>query len=200
MNLQEIESVWAQQPAPPAVDLSALQQSLKSQLGRRQRVLIYAGVSALIGLVAMQAIFVIEMRSPQPENPWLSLGRLLLHQGISLVLLAELVRVFLRHRRLAGGRAASVREVVSLSLAGVEAEMTDYRLGRWMLLVLTGHSLLSVYLNQVVRREAWDEFGVRVAMLFAVYGLFGLLGWWHYRRVLRPRREKLRETLEQLEN
>lgn len=201
MKFEEIESTWAlQQPATPAaVDLAALQGSLRSQLGRRQRLLVIAGVGAGFGLVAMQVLFFLNLRALPIETAWVALGRLLLHQGISLVIVIELARVWLRHRRLAQGRAASVREVVSLSLAGVEGEMADYRLGRWMLFVLAAHSLLSVCLNRPLYGEGWSGFAIRAGLVLAVYGLIGFLGWRHYRRILAPERTRLKETLSQLD-
>ena len=41
-------------------------------------------------------------------------------------------------------------------------------------------------------------FGVRVGLIVAVYGLIGLLVWRQYCRKLRPERERLQVTLEQL--
>jgi len=201
MKFEDIESTWGlQQPATPApVDMSALQRSLRSQLGRRRRMLVLMGIGAVIGLVAMQALFFINLRAAPAEITWVAFGRLMLHQGISLAFVFELVRVYLRHRRLANGRAGSVREVVSLALAGVEGEMTDYRLGRWMMLVLTAHSFFSIYLNRPLYGDGLNGFGVRVGIIVAVYGLIGLLCWWHYRRVLQPRHDELKATVQQLD-
>lgn len=201
MKFEDIESTWAlQQPVTPApVDLSALQRSLRSQLGRRRRMLVTAGIGAVIGLVVMQLLFFVNLRAAQAETTWVAFGRLVLHQGISLVFLFEIVRVYLRHRRLANGRAGSVREVVSLSLAGVEGEMTDYRMGRWMMLVLTVHALFSAYLNQPLYGTGLDGFGIRVGIILVVFGLIGLLCWWHYRRVLQPRHDELKATVQQLD-
>jgi hypothetical protein len=109
-------------------------------------------------------------------------------------------RVYLRHRRLAQGRAGSVREVVNLSLAGVEGEMTDYRMGRWVLLVMAAHSFFTIYLNQPHYGEGMDGFGVRVGIIVTVYGLIGLLCWRHYRRVLQPRHDELKATVQQLDD
>ena len=198
MTFSDLESTWAQQPAAPAVDLDALKRALKTQLGRRRRILVYVGVTAVIGLVAMQAIFLAGIRAPHPESPWVSFGRLMLHQVLSLALLFEVVRAWFRHRRLAGNRAASVREVVRLSLAGVEGEMMDYRIGQWIVPVLGAHGVLSIYLNKLAFHFGWAGFGGRLLILFALYGLIGFLGWRHYHRVLTPRREELKETLRQL--
>ena len=201
MKFEDIESTWGlQQPATPApVDMNALQRSLRSQLGRRRRMLVTAGIGAVIGLAVMQLLFFVNLRAAQAETTWVAFGRLMLHQGISLVFLFEIVRVYLRHRRLANGRAGSVREVVSLALAGVEGEMTDYRMGRWMLLVLAAHSFLSIWLNQPHYGQGLDGFGVRVGIIVAVYGLIGFLCWRHYRRVLQPRHDELKARLAELQ-
>ena len=201
MKFEEIESVWAlqQPPKTDTTDLPALRRALRSQLNRRKRMLIFGGASLILTLFIMQALFFINLRVMQVEDQWLSFARLMLHQTLNLIIVLELVRIFLRHRRLARGRAESVREVVSLSLAGVEAEMTDYRLGRWVTLVLMAQSILSAYLNQPVTRVGWDAFGVRVGLIVAVYGLISLLVWRHYRGKLQPERDRLRITLEQLE-
>ena len=201
MKFEEIESVWAlQQPAKTdPTDLPALRRALKSQLNHRRRSLVFAGCCMVFTLVAMQALFFFNLRSNRFEDQWLFFARLMLHQGFNLGVLVELVRIFLRHRKLARGRAESVREVVSLSLAGVEAEMADYRLGRWITLGWVALSLLSAYLNQPVTRVGWDAFGVRAGMIVAVYGLLGLLFWRQYRRKLEPEHDRLKATLEQLE-
>lgn len=202
MKFEDIESTWGlQQPAKPgAINVEVLRRALGRQLGRRRRMLVTAGIAAVIGLVVMQLLFFVNLRAAQAETSWVAFGRLMLHQGISLVFVFEIVRVYLRHRRLAQGRAASVRDVVRLSLAGVEGEMTDYRLGRWMLLVLAAHSFLSIWLNRPHYGEGLDGFGVRVGIIVAVYGLIGLLCWRHYRRVLQPRHDELKATVQQLDN
>jgi hypothetical protein len=201
MKFEELESVWAlQQPAKTGTtDLPALHRALRSQLNRRQRMLIYAGASLVFTLIAMQVLFFLNLRVTRVEDQWLFFVRLMLHQGVSLVIVLELVRVFLRHRRLARGRAESVRDVVSLSLTVVETEMADYRLGRWVTLVLVVLSLFSAYLNQPVTRVGWDAFGLRAGLIIAVYGLLWLLFWLQYRRKLLPEQERLRATLGQLE-
>jgi len=202
MKFEEIESVWAlQQPAKiGATELSALRRALRSQLNRRKRLLILAGCSMVFTLLFMQVLFFLNLRAMRVEEQWISFGRLMLHQTLSLVILLELVRIFLRHRRLARSRAESVQDVVSLSLAGVEAEMADYRLGRWVTLVLVAQSLASAYLNQPVTRVGWDAFALRAGLIVAVYGLIGLQVWRHYRRKLQPERERLKATLEQMRN
>jgi hypothetical protein len=201
MKFEDIESTWGlQQIATPApVDMNALQRSLRSQLGRRRRMLVTAGISAVIGLVLTQLFFFVNLRAAQAETTWVAFGRLMLHQGISLVFLFEIVRVYLRHRRLANGRAGSVREVVSLALAGVEGEMADYRMGRWMFLVLTAHSFFSIYLNRPSYGQGLDGFGIRVGIILVVYGLIGLLCWRHYRVNLQPRHDELKARLAELE-
>jgi hypothetical protein len=201
MKFEELESVWAlQQPAKTlTADLPALRRALQSQLNRRQRMLIYAGASLAFSLIAMQVLFFVNLRVTRVEDQWLFFVRLMLNQGVSLVIVLELVRVFLRHRRLARGRAESVRDVVSLSLTVVETEMADYRLGRWVTLVLVALSLFSAYLNQRVTRVGWNAFGLRAGLIIAVYGLLGLLFWRQYRRKLLPEQDRLRTTLEQLE-
>lgn len=200
MKFEDIESTWGlQQPATPApVDMQALQRALRAQLGRRRRMLALAGIGAVIGLVVMQLLFFVNLRAAQTETTWVAFGRLMLHQLISLAFVFELVRVYLRHRRLAQGRAGSVREVVSLSLAGVEGEMADYRMGRWVLLVMMGHSFFTIWLNQPLYGTGLDGFGVRAAIIVAVHGLIGLLCWRHYRRVLQPRHDDLKARLAEL--
>jgi hypothetical protein len=201
MKFEDIETTWGlQQPAKPdPINVEVLRRSLGRQLGRRKRVLVLIGIGAVIGLVAVQALFFINLRAAQTETTWVAFGRLMLHQLISLAFVFELVRVYLRHRRLAQGRAGSVREVVGLSLAGVEGEMADYRMGRWMLLVMMGHSFFTIWLNQPLYGTGLDGFGVRVGIIVAVYGLIGLLCWRHYRRVLQPRHDELKATVQQLD-
>lgn len=201
MKFEDIESTWGlQQPAKTdPINIEVLRRSLGRQLARRKRVLVLIGIGAVIGLIAMQALFFINLRAVQAETTWVGFGRLMLHQVISLAFVFELARVYLRHRRLAQGRAGSVREVVSLSLAGVEGEMTDYRMGRWVLLVLAAHSFFTIYLNQPHYGEGLDGFGIRVGIIVAVYGLIGLLCWRHYRRVLQPRHDELKATVQQLD-
>lgn len=198
MKIEDLESAWAAQPAP-AVDVEKLRRSLKTEISRRKRLLVYVGISAFIGLVAMQAIFVAGMRAPHTESAWVAAGRLMLHQTLSLALLFEVVRAYLRHRRLASGRAASVREVTNLSLVAVESEIMDYRIGKWVIVVMGLQSLLSVYLNKLSLHFTWTDFGGRVLIIFALFGMIALLGWRHYRRVLVPRRQELKERLRQLE-
>lgn len=201
MKFGDIESTWGlQQPAKTnPINIEVLRRSLGRQLGRRKRVLVLIGIGAVIGLIAMQALFFINLRAAQAETTWVAFGRLMLHQVISLAFVFELVRVWLRHRRLAQGRAGSVREVVSLSLAGVEGEMTDYRMGRWMLLVMMGHSLFTVFLGKNAGGVGLDSLGMKVGLILTVYGLIGLLCWRHYRRVLQPRHDELKATVQQLD-
>jgi len=201
MTFEEIESAWAlQQPAKTtAVDLTALKSALKSQLGRRQRLLVLGGASLVFTLIAMQVLFFVNLRVTRVEDQWLAFARLMLHQGLNLVIVLEVVRIFLRHRRLARGRAHSVREVVSLSLASIEGEIADFRVGRWVTLVLAAHAFLSAYLNQQGAQSGWEAFGVRAALIIAVYGLIGLLVWRQYRRKILPERDRLKAVLEQLD-
>lgn len=201
MKFEEIESVWAlQQPAKTeTIDLSALRRALRSQLNRRKRMLLLAAGSLVFTLVAMQVLFFLNLRVMRVEDQWLSFARLMVHQVLNLVIVLELVRIYLRHRRLARGRAESVRDVVNLSLAGVEAEMADFRLGCWVTLVLMAQSILSAFLNPTHGAGIGDGFGVRAALIVAVYGLISLLVWRHYRRKLQPERERLKATLKQLE-
>lgn len=201
MKFEDIESTWGlQQPAKPgAINVEVLRRALGRQLGRRRRVLVLMGIGAVIGLLAMQALFFANLRVMRVEDHWVAFGRLMLHQVISLGFVVELVRVFIRHRRLARGRAGSVREVVSLSLTGVEGEMTDYRMGRWILLVMMGHSLFTVFLGQSVSGVGLDSLAMKVGLIIAVYGLIGLLCWRHYRRVLRPRHDELKARLAELQ-
>jgi hypothetical protein len=201
MKFEELESVWAlQQPAKTSpIDVPALRHALISQLNHRKRMLVFGGTSLVLTLLIMQVLFFLNLRVTRVEDQWLSFTRLMLHQTLNLAIVLELVRIFLRHRKLARGRAESVREVVSLSLAGVEAEMADYRLGRWVTLVLMAQSFVSAYLNQPATRVGWDAFGVRAGLIVAVYGLIGLLAWRQYRGKFQPDRDRLRATLEQLD-
>lgn len=200
MTFEEIESAWALQrpPQPGSLDLSALKRALRSQLKRRQRLLILGGASLIFTLVFMQVLFFLNLRAIRVEEQWLSFARLMLHQALNLVIVLEVVRIFLRHRRLARGRANTVLDVVQLSLAGVEAEMADYRLGWWVAVVLAAHSTLSAYLNHPVGGEGWDAFGVRAGLIVAVYGLIGVMAWRQYRRKLLPERDRLHAILDQL--
>ena len=201
MKFEEIESVWAlQQPAKTdPSDLPALRRTLKSQLNRRRRSLILAGCCLVFTLGAVQVLFFVNLRANRLEDQWLFFARLMLHQAFNLGVLIELVRIFLRHRKLARSRAESVREVVSLALAGVDAEMADYRMGRWITLGWIALSLLSAYLNQPVTRVGWDAFGLRAGLIAAIYGLLGVLFWRQYRHKLQPEHDRLKTTLEQLE-
>ena len=202
MQFEEIESVWAlQQPVKTSPDdLPALRRALMAKLNLRKRLLILAGAGTIVGLVIIQVLFYLNLRVMRVEDQWLSFSRLVLNQTVNLLIVLELARIFLRHRQLARGRAESVRDVVSLALASVEAEMADYRLGWWGTVVLMAQSVLSVYLNRAVPQFRWEAFGVRAGLIVAVYGLIGLLVWRHYRRKLEPERERLKVTLSQLKD
>lgn len=201
MKFEDIESTWGlQQPAGPAsADLNALRKQLTAKLGQRRRLLVIGIVACVIGLVAMQAVFIANLYAVRQSPPWTFAVHLLLNQGLNFALLFELVRTIRRHRRLAGGRADSIRAVLELSLRNVADQIWEYRFGRWIIPALMGSALLSAYLNNPVSRVGWDAFAWRAASIVAVFGLIALLAWRHYRYRLQPEQDRLKATLAELQ-
>jgi hypothetical protein len=198
MNLQEIESTWAAQPAPASVDLDALRRRLTARLAQRRRVLVLGIVASVIGLLAMQAVSIANLHALRQSPPWTFALHLMMNQGVNLALLFELIRAFQRHRRLAGARADSTRAVLELSRRNVADQIWDFRFGRWIIPALAGTALLSAYLNNPVTHVGWGPFAGRAGFIVALFGLIATGAWHHYRRVLVPRRDELEKTLREM--
>jgi hypothetical protein len=201
MNLDEMESTWAAQPAPrPPGDLDALRGRLTATLAQRRRLLVLGMISSVIGLLAMQAISIANLYALRQSPPWTFALHLLMSQGVNLALLLELVRAFMRHRRLEHARANSVRAVLELSLRNLADQIWDFRFARWIIPALAGTALLSAYLNNPVTRVGWEPFAGRATVIAVLFGLIAAAAWRHYRRVLVPRRDELQEALRQMES
>lgn len=201
MKFEELENVWAlQQPANTSpVELETLQRSLATRLGHHRRVLIASAAGTVVGLILMQVLFFANFSSLRAEDQWIFLARLLLHQGVNLTLLAGLIRLIVRRRRLARGRADSIRAVASLSVISVEEEMADYRALTWIVPVLTALALFSAYLGTPVSQAGGAPFALRAGLVFALIVPASLVLRRHYRRNLEPEHARLKHTLEQLD-
>jgi hypothetical protein len=200
MKFEDIESTWAlQQPATPTpADLEALRGRLVTKLRQRRRLLAFGIATTVLGLLAMQAVFIANLTSVRGSPPWTFALHLLLNQGVNLAMLCELVRAFGRHRRLANGRAESVRAVLELSLRNVADQIWDFHFGRWVVAALVGTALFSAYLNQPVSRVGWAPFAGRAAAIVTVFSAIALMAWHHYRHRLQPERDHLQATLAEL--
>lgn len=199
MNFEELESTWSlQQPAPPQ-NTALLKRAVQQQLTRRRRVLGFTALGTATGLLILPVLFYLNLHRAPFVDPAVSLLRLLLNLGAGTIVLAYLLRQLGRQRALERSSGESVRAMLTLAVAGLEAEMADYRRARWIGPLVAISALFSALLNQPVSHVGWAPFALRAALILALVIPVALIMWRHYRRHLSSKHVRLQATLRQFD-
>lgn len=200
MSFEELESLWgAQQPAAtrPA-DLAALKRRLAPELRRRSRFLGYEIFCLGLGLVVTPPLAVVNYLHAPPALPVLYWFRVALFVAVALAFLLLALRRLRRHRTLVAAGAETLATFAAQSLAAVEGEMHDYRLGLRALPVALGLTLLSIYVNQPPAVVGWTPLLLRAAAVLAFVLVAGAVCWRHYRTNLAPEHARRKQVLAEL--
>jgi hypothetical protein len=201
-NLESIEALWRQQTIVVSGDARKIR-SLQTSVGRvvasRGRLLKWGVAITLFSLFAGQLLTVVNyvQAGRIPTLPGLvHLGVL---QALQLGFLIGLLRRIRAHRQLRAKSAEDVRENVRASLAMIDGEMRDYRIGARLFGFLLLFDTIPVLNNY--QQGYFDGAGAAGRLSFILLlGLFFIgLARRHYRRVLQPRREQLAEVLGELD-
>lgn len=200
MSFDELETLWsAQQPAAPrSTDLAVLKQRLAPELRRRSRFFGYELFSLGFGLVATPLLAVVNYLHTPPVLPVLYWLRVALFIAVVLALLVAAVRRLRRHRALAAAGAETLTTFAAKSLAAVEEEMHDYRLGLRFLPASVGLLLLSIFVNQPPSVVGWTPLILRTGVALAFLAVIGVVCWRHYRQNLRPEHARRKQVLADL--
>lgn len=200
MNFEALESLWdAQRPAPtrPA-DLAALKQRLAPELRRRRRFLGYEIFCLGFGLVFTPLLAVVNCLHAPPILPVIYWLRVVLFAAVVLALLIGAVRRLRRHRALVAAGTETLAAFAAQSLAAVESEMHDYRLGLRVLPVVLGLLLLSIFVNQPPAVVGWTPLLLRAAAVLAFLLVAGAVCWRHYDKNLKPEHARRKQMLAEL--
>jgi hypothetical protein len=200
MNFNEIETLWdTQQPAAPRpTDLAALKQRLAPELRRRSRLFGYELFCLSLGLVLTPLLAFVNYLHAAPHVPVLYWLRVALFVTVMLAWLVLAVRRLRRHRALAAAGADTLATFAAQSLAAVESEMHDFRLGLRMLPIALGLTLLSIFVNQPPAVVGWTPLLLRAASVLGLLLITGAVLWRHYRKNLVPEQARRKQMLEQL--
>ncbi|MBC7367905.1 MAG: hypothetical protein H7343_14020 [Undibacterium sp.] len=199
MNFEELESTWSlQQPAPPQ-DAALLKLAMRQQLARRRRVLGLTALGTAAGLLLLPVLFYLNLHRAPVVDPAVSLLRLLLNLGAGTIVMTYLLRQLGRQRTIERSSGESVRAMLTLAVASVEAEMADYRRARWLGPLVVISALFSAFINQPVSHVDWSQFAVRAALILALVIPMALIMWRHYRRHLAGEHARLLTTLRQFD-
>lgn len=198
MTLEELEHVWATQPAPAVravEDVDALKRELAPELKRRRRMLGYGIFMAAFGLLVFPALAVANHRAAAPHVPVWHWVNLAIWMTLYAAGLAFLIRQIRRQQKLLRQSADTLRAVTLVSLASREAEMQDYRRGFWLLLPTLGLQIVNLYLKFPVADHGWQPFAMRAAATLGFSLLLGSVFWRHYRVHLKPAHAAQKEIL-----
>lgn len=200
MSFEELESLWgAQQPAAASpADLAALKRRLAPELRRRSRFLGYEIFCLGLGLVVTPPLAIANYLHAPPALPVLYWLRVALFVAVVLAFLLLALRRLRRHRALVAAGAETLAAFAAQSLAAVEGEMHDYRLGLRALPVAFGLTLLSIYVNQPPAVVGWTPLLLRAAAVLAFVLVAGAVCWRHYRKNLVPEHARRRQVLAEL--
>jgi MFS family permease len=200
MKFEELENVWATQSAGTAarVDLSTLKQTLVPEIKRRGRMLRYGIFMAALGLVIIPVLTVANYRYARPANPawhWVDAAFWMV---VNVIMLVLLVRELRRQRALLRQSAETVRALLVVSLASVEAEMKDFRRGLWCVPAVIGFQLLSLSMKFPIAEHGWSPFALRAGAILGFSLLMAAVFWRHYHVNLKRDRAYQQELLREL--
>lgn len=200
MNFDDLQAAWQQHPAAavPPPRASASPAALRREVIRRRWRLRLAAVALPTGLILTQALFVVGYVSGQAPATALRLVSLILTQVTTALLFVAALRQLRRHAARVRQSALPLRESTAAALASIDAEIGDYRLGFRLLPLLVALPLLSAYANVPVHVVGWGPWLLRAGMVLGLLTPILLVGGRHYRRNLRPERERLRALLAEL--
>lgn len=200
MNFEALESLWGtQQPAVarPA-DLAALKQRLAPELRRRSRFLGYELFCLVFGLVATPLLAVVNYLHAPPAYPTIYWLRLALFVTAVLAYLVVAVRRLRRHRALVAAGTETLASFAAQSLAAIESEMRDYRLGLRGLPLWVALLLLSIFVNQPPAVVGWTPLLLRAGFALAFLAAVGAVCWRHYYKELLPEHARRKQVLAEL--
>ncbi|MFT3784434.1 MAG: hypothetical protein QM790_20680 [Nibricoccus sp.] len=199
MNFDELQSVWAAQPADTQNRaLAQSQRPLVNAFKRRQRFLAYEIFGLTFALIATPLLSIVNfLYRPSVGTPlyWINA---VLHVIVLVVFGVLAIRRIVRHRRLARVRVESLRQQAEVSLASLEEERREFRWAPWVLALWAGLALLSVAANTPFHGGSFGAIATRVGMIAGFFTLIGSVLWRHYRVNLLPDHARQLEILRQL--
>ncbi len=201
MKFEELENLWAGQNVASAArlpDFAESQRKMLPELNRRGRFLTYSLGGLGLFLVIYPLLSAANFRARTPEHPtlfWLSVAA---HMGFFATLFFWAIRQRERHRELRRQSAGSLREVAEVSQRNAEAEMREYRMNVFVVPIMVGMTLLSIFVNQPAGAgAAW--LALRLSITLGFYGLVAGIFTLHYLANLKPAHARWSEILRQLE-
>lgn len=201
MNFEELEKLWTNQPAPAiaSIDVAALKRSVQPELRRRSRMLAYELGTNLLGVVLLPVLAIANYRyDPVSYGSLWSWAQIVGQMLVVLLWVTFSLRRLMRHRALRQRSADSVRTVTELSVANLEAEMSDCRFWQRPLFWLALGGVIAALIGAGVR-HGWEKTALPAGLgAFALLGVVCLIVWRHYRVNLLPAYRQQREILRQL--
>lgn len=200
MKFEELETLWAAQPAAPAatIDLASLKQNLMPELKRRGRMIRYGIFMSALGLVLFPLLTIANYRFTGPTYAawhWVDLA---FWTVVNSVILTGLLRKARRQRAMIRQSAESVRALTTVSLTSREAEMEDFRRGLWVVPALLAFQLVSLYMKFPVTEHGWSPFAARAGATLVFTVLMSSVFWRHYQVNLKPDHARQRDILRDL--
>lgn len=201
-NFDDLEKLWREQPVAPPPDagkVRAAQVAVERDANRYGRILKWGLFVVSFGILFDQLLAVVNyVRAGWAMTP-VGLAQHVLGLALQIVVLLILLRRYRAHGVLLRKSAASVRENLSVALALVEREMHHYRTDIWALplfLLLPSASLVDRF--WLGRFDAVGLAG-RLAFIWGLGLIFGVVALRHYWCILRSQRQKLTELLRDLD-
>jgi hypothetical protein len=198
MNLNELESLWHQQPAGASNPAAAVEMTrrLTQRLDRRSLYLKLLFGCTLAGLLLeFEPLF--RLLRTQPAYEGFRFGaeraKFFCHQALYGTLLVFLFRRLRQQAQQVRASGESLHTAVAMSLAGAEGEMADYRKAAWFALPATALMLWSAWLNQAVAREGFAAFWPRAAFVLSFCAALAAVARYYYTSQLAPERQRLRD-------
>jgi len=200
MKFEDLETLWiAQQPpAPASVEAIDLERGLARELGRRSRMFGYSYFFLALGLAVIPLLAIINFNYARPDNVILFVLNALLSVTVSMIVLVGTIRRHRRHRALARAKADSLAAFLAASVENLEAEIQDFRVSRWGMMICMGISLLAIYVNQPITKFGWQPFAFRAAMVLGAMLLLVSVVARHCQKNLKPELLRRKTLLEQL--
>lgn len=200
MKFEELENLWAGQTvaATRLPDFAEGQRKMLPELNRRGRFLSYSLGGLGLFFVVYPLLSVANYRARTPDHPTLFWLNMAVHMAFFTTLFFWALRLRERHRELRRQSAGSLREVAEVSQRNAEAEMREYRMNVFVVPIMVGMTLLSIFANQPAGAgAAW--LALRLSITLGFYGLVTGIFALHYHANLKPTHARWTDILRQLE-
>lgn len=200
MNLADLEKTWATQTvAGPVVKPAALAADFERELRSARRR--FRGMVVLaVGLLVLSWSMAIGAHLTAIKR--LSLLETSAHVAGSIFYLGWLVLAVRSARvvqREAGACGGPVREVAAAALRVVTLQVANYRIAAWSLpLAVVVSAMFSLAKFNRGELHGWGTL-TSIGFTTLFFAIVGLGTWQRYRTELKPRREKLEQTLAEMD-